>query len=212
LKIHNLVHKSPLLEPVRSRMTLVHSIFLIFSVISLSHLRLLFLVFKPKFVHTSDGMYATCLIHRKYTATHTHTQTHKQMKMTHDTGRCSNLGRCLDSPLKWVTFPPKIPAHNYLATQHSSCDYCFSVHYPSSYFYLKHTQRFGDWILSPSSGGTYSVRPKRRGQNPVPETLFLNKKQGRWIMYRNNNFINRHKIFDLITHAVQKHSQTYIRV
>jgi hypothetical protein len=26
-------------------------------------------------------------------------------------------------------------------------------------FYLK--QRFGDWILSPSSGGTYSVEPNR---------------------------------------------------
>jgi hypothetical protein len=33
-------------------------------------------------------------------------------------------------------------------------------HYPSSCFYLK-TQRFGDWILSPSSGKTYSVGSNR---------------------------------------------------
>jgi hypothetical protein len=39
-------------------------------------------------------------------------------------------------------------------------------HYPS-YFYLKHLlvyiskQRFGDWILSPSSGKTYSLGPNR---------------------------------------------------
>jgi hypothetical protein len=33
-----------------------------------------------------------------------------------------------------------------------------SGHYPSSCFYLK-LQRFGDWILSSSSGKTYSVGP-----------------------------------------------------
>jgi hypothetical protein len=35
-----------------------------------------------------------------------------------------------------------------------------SPHYPLSCFCLK-IQRFGDWILSPSSGGTYSVGPNR---------------------------------------------------
>jgi hypothetical protein len=40
-------------------------------------------------------------------------------------------------------------------------------------FYLK-TQRFGDWILSSSSGGTYSEGPNntyhlRRRQTPVSE-------------------------------------------
>jgi hypothetical protein len=33
-------------------------------------------------------------------------------------------------------------------------------HYPSSCLLFK-TQRFGEWILSPSSGGTYSVGPNR---------------------------------------------------
>jgi hypothetical protein len=34
-------------------------------------------------------------------------------------------------------------------------------HYPSSCPFLKKTQRFGDWILSPSSGKTYSVGSNR---------------------------------------------------
>jgi hypothetical protein len=36
--------------------------------------------------------------------------------------------------------------------------YYVSGHYPSSCLYLK-TQTFGDWILSASSGKTYSVGP-----------------------------------------------------
>jgi hypothetical protein len=43
-----------------------------------------------------------------------------------------------------------------------------SGHYPSSYLYLKtpsslyfKTQRFGDWIMYPSSGKTYSVGSNR---------------------------------------------------
>jgi hypothetical protein len=42
-----------------------------------------------------------------------------------------------------------------------------SGYYPLSWFYLKHrpvyisTQRFGDWILAPSSGKTYPVRPNQ---------------------------------------------------
>jgi hypothetical protein len=45
-----------------------------------------------------------------------------------------------------------------------SYKYYVSIHYPSSCFYLKtppclyfKTRRFGDWIISPSSGETYSV-------------------------------------------------------
>jgi hypothetical protein len=41
-----------------------------------------------------------------------------------------------------------------------SYKYYISRHYPSSCFYLK-TQRFGDWILSPSSGKTYPVSGNR---------------------------------------------------
>jgi hypothetical protein len=36
-----------------------------------------------------------------------------------------------------------------------SYNYHYSGHYPSSCLVFK-TRRFGDWILSPSSGGTYS--------------------------------------------------------
>jgi hypothetical protein len=37
--------------------------------------------------------------------------------------------------------------------------YCVFGHFQSSCFYLK--QRFRNWILSPSSGGIYSVGPSR---------------------------------------------------
>jgi hypothetical protein len=49
----------------------------------------------------------------------------------------------------------------------SSYKYYVFGHYPSSSLYLKHRpvyfskQRFGDWILSPSSGKTYSVGPNQ---------------------------------------------------
>jgi hypothetical protein len=46
------------------------------------------------------------------------------------------------------------------------------------------TRHFGDWILSPSLGGTYSDRPNRKSWSLSPETesslrniLFLNKRQ-----------------------------------
>jgi hypothetical protein len=50
----------------------------------------------------------------------------------------------------------------------SKQDFYVSGHYPSSYLYLKtpsslffKTQRFGDWILSPTSGKPNSVGPNR---------------------------------------------------
>jgi hypothetical protein len=51
---------------------------------------------------------------------------------------------------------------------HSGCyeyNYCVSVHHPLQFFY---TQRFGDWIQSPSSGKTYSVGPNRRSKSLFP--------------------------------------------
>jgi hypothetical protein len=44
-----------------------------------------------------------------------------------------------------------------------SCNYHNSGHYPLSCLLFK-TQRFADWILSMSSGGTYSAGLNRRKQ------------------------------------------------
>jgi hypothetical protein len=54
-----------------------------------------------------------------------------------------------------------------------------SGNYPSSCLYLKtlsclffKTQRFGDWILSPSSDKTYSVEPNRYSQSLSPDSRY----------------------------------------
>jgi hypothetical protein len=55
--------------------------------------------------------------------------------------------------------------HNYLYWY----NYHSSGHYPSSCLLFK-TQHFRDWILSPSSGGTYSVGPNRQSYSLSPDT------------------------------------------
>jgi hypothetical protein len=55
----------------------------------------------------------------------------------------------------------------YVGTPLNEYKYYVFGHYPSSCLYLKtvlfifQTQRFGDWIMSPSSGKTYTVGPNR---------------------------------------------------
>jgi hypothetical protein len=51
------------------------------------------------------------------------------------------------------------------------CKYYTSGHYSSSCFYLK--QRFGDWILHPSSGKTNSVGPNRQNYSLSKLLLLL---------------------------------------
>jgi hypothetical protein len=63
-----------------------------------------------------------------------------------------------------------------LYTNYEKYKYYVFGHYPSSCLYLKtpsclffKTQRFGDWILSPSSGKTYSDGPNDK-VNPYPRS------------------------------------------
>jgi hypothetical protein len=56
-----------------------------------------------------------------------------------------------------------IQFHQIMENVGSSNFYLNSGPYPSSCRQLK-TRRFGDWILSPSSDGTYSVGPNRSGE------------------------------------------------
>jgi hypothetical protein len=56
-----------------------------------------------------------------------------------------------------ITFGKKVNGSSYwISLSYTNTAYYISGHYPSSCLYFK-TQRFGDWILSPSSGKTYSV-------------------------------------------------------
>jgi hypothetical protein len=54
-------------------------------------------------------------------------------------------------------------------------NYHNSGHYPSSCLLFK-TRRFGDWILSPFSAGTYSGGPNRKNYSLSPDTT--NKTNG----------------------------------
>jgi hypothetical protein len=66
----------------------------------------------------------------------------------------------------------------------SEYNYHNSVHYPSSCLLFK-KWRSRNWILSPSSGETYSVRTTlRRRQNPVSGTSCFKYRAKRWIMSR----------------------------
>jgi hypothetical protein len=70
--------------------------------------------------------------------------------------------------------------------------YYVSEHYPSSCLFFK-TQRFRDWILSPSSGKTYSFGPVDRASPYL--------RSGRWIMSRCIIFLlmcHRRKRLDLL--------------
>jgi hypothetical protein len=68
------------------------------------------------------------------------------------------------------------------ASQHDHSNYIWqrlykyyvSGHYPPSCFYSK-ARRFGDWILSPSSGETYSVGPQSIELVPISGHLLEHK-------------------------------------
>jgi hypothetical protein len=89
---------------------------------------------------------------------------------------------CYYVPIQWLSvcyFLCKMHTYN-----------CYkSRHYPSSYFKTLH---FRDRILSPSSDGTYSVRPNReskRTQNPVP-IVALNERQDAGYVHNYTSYIN----------------------
>jgi hypothetical protein len=64
-------------------------------------------------------------------------------------------------PSKLASASAAIPAFRQCLPSHCpAMDYSVIISKKKSYVYFK-TQRFGDWILSPSSGKTYSVGPNR---------------------------------------------------
>jgi hypothetical protein len=107
-------------------------------------------------------------------------------------------GKLRETSVRAASVPAEIQIQNLPNTY----KYCVSVHYPSSCFYLK-TQRFGDWILSPSAGQTYSVRSSLRNFVCLikkKQVGVLDKKTGRWVVSRNTIFVwmyHRYKLLDL---------------
>jgi hypothetical protein len=71
-----------------------------------------------------------------------------------------------------------------ISNNNNNNKYCVSEHYPSSCFYLK--QRFGDWILSPSSGGTFEGGDRLES----PKRFDLNKNRTMDNVQKHNISIN----------------------